>query len=708
MNNTPPDKRKKQVQVRKKSPSLVKKQEHTIEEQEDNLLWVVIARLYVDYEHGVIYRTTKSSVLLWDKKDIPIVHGYFKCIDGDTVSYLYDLEIDGYREMVSSKDIMNGYFVNMFPSLGNIGAPRNRSMYADVIRKVAESNEAISKDIATSHCGVHFDEATRQYIRLLPNGLQRYVKPDKPHTILHPIPEVKVLTPLWSKRFTYSLPSPEEQEAACNWLREITPQGEAALALVHGIASMQTWIEYDEAVKYALMYVGKPGSGKTSLARIAYSGAYPLSRKYNGDTSFTSTAYAMEMEIDRRKHTPFGIDDMNGASSMRDVKQSLERIVRSLANNQAVRPRGKSDGGLKKNVYVDTNPIMTCEIIPQGIEDSLVQRIIVCDIPKGYINVSGEDGVASMPQVSTHVTSFYHWSDTYDKYMLQWVNNEGLEAVTEKLASKQREIKNALQREIKTRWHSNNDFKQDEAITRFSELASYLVLHARMLDDVTHQCFTFEDIITPLLFELAMKQLEYLGYKTSNNGTPPFLAALVDVLGKIANGEAIDGTHYKVEATKGVTECPLIKIPSSDVLISPNQWGYKQSSGEKHYARHKDAPSLMYVRDNQLILTSSCKAILVNHPALRDICKDVKELGELVEQWGYIEARGTKQRDISFRYQKNKKGDGLAIKLNVVLDTLYQDVIVDEDDTPVRQDEEHNNTTIDDVTSLVDSLDEGA
>lgn len=686
------------TQIQSTSKTSVKKNTNTSssstnENENDNMVVIIPTRLFWFKGKGIVLKAKDRFIQLWSEQEVPIVHARYKRKTNDGYTqHLYDISIAGNREIISTREMLNGMFIDYFPRLTNIGMKANQSKYIDVIRALAESDTTLKYN-AVSQCGVHFDEETNQYVRIYPNGKIRHYTNVSPHIELYPTPNF-LDEQSWNSRFIYVFPDMKEQQEASNYLDMITPHGEAKLMFIHGIGCLSTWLNYEMAQRFTLMLQGKAGSGKTALSRIAASTAYPHTKKYNGNVNFKATPYDIESTINNIRHAPFSIDDNNNSVNNKSCIEILEKIVRSCFNGDEIRGRRTSSGDKKPPTYVRTNPIFTTEIIPQGIEDSLMQRMLFVTLEQNYINISLDSDKPDITEINKHVTSLYYWSDEYDKYMFEWVAKEGYEKVTSELSQRQIEIIVQLQHKLKEAWNSIHSMKLDEAIRRYADMASYLILHAQIMDTVTNNQFNFELSIKPLLFDMAMKQFAYLGFKQVEQNTIPFVDAIIDIMEKIGRNEKIENTVYCIQDAK-TGNCPIVFFNGEKIHHS--QWGFKPRGTDSYMLVNKNAIPLMYIEDNMLYITSTTKEILLKYSSL-SFLKTTVQLGEYVENLGYLKKRDKNQRDINPRIQ-GKRPRVLAIDLNIILAEMYKNVTNEE-----KISEETAEKQKDAVTEIIDNL----
>jgi hypothetical protein len=354
-------------------------------------------------------------------------------------------------------------------------------------------------------------------------------------------------------------------------------------------------------------------------------------------------------------------DDNNDAVNDKKSKATLNTFIRSTFNPGSV--RGRSNARLEQvpSSYVRTNPIFTSEIVPNVI-DSIKTRMIMIHIEKDYIERDRRKE-CSIADIGKHIVSIYHWADTYDKYMLNRVKNEGYDAVVKDLADLQNEIGKEVITEIESKWEKHYvGIKQDDMF-RVSQGIAYIITHARLLDTITDCIFKFEESIRDLIIDSMIRQLAHIIHMDDDNNSI-VIDAVCTLLEKIARGERIDGEYYQVASTKGDL-APNVKNPFTGDEIPTSQWGFNIHKGNVH-----EKP-LMFIRDNSLVLTSTAKQLMLKDERLSKVCKTTEDLNQQFERENLLSEKGTKQSDILIKFH-GKVTRGLAVKLDTVLDALLK------------------------------------
>jgi hypothetical protein len=141
-------------------------------------------------------------------------------------------------------------------------------------------------------------------------------------------------------------------------------------------------------VSLSFFLVGGTGSRKSSFAAVlqAFFGA-GFSDKSQLPLSWVSTGNALEAIIILIKNALLVIDEYTPRKNinMQELTEKAERVFRGLANNM-VRHRCNSDGTTEQISAPGAFVMATGEVVPQNVDESLLNRILFFNISKSDID----------------------------------------------------------------------------------------------------------------------------------------------------------------------------------------------------------------------------------------------------------------------------------------------------------------------------------
>ncbi|WP_190869041.1 hypothetical protein, partial [Actinomadura sp. RB99] len=146
-------------------------------------------------------------------------------------------------------------------------------------------------------------------------------------------------------------------------------------------------------VPSALLVVGAPGSGKSSTASagraLVLNGAQwpPVATSRMKDT-ITDVEIAADTEADMPTlHDDLALHGEASALERRTAVEQLERLIRPLANNEAIRGRRNRDMSAQQRRYVRSIAVITAQQLPAGMQASLYRRAVILNIEHGDADV---------------------------------------------------------------------------------------------------------------------------------------------------------------------------------------------------------------------------------------------------------------------------------------------------------------------------------
>ncbi|MEV7809036.1 hypothetical protein AB0O28_39395 [Microbispora sp. NPDC088329] len=145
-------------------------------------------------------------------------------------------------------------------------------------------------------------------------------------------------------------------------------------------------------VSAALVIWGDPNAGKTCTATagrmLMLSGDWPpvVTARFN------DTVTDLEMSVDAEADMPTLLDDLALTADASQVEQRaardmLERIIRPVGNQEAIRGRRRRDLTAMDRRYVRSIPVITAQQLPRGMQASLYRRAVVLHLAAGSANV---------------------------------------------------------------------------------------------------------------------------------------------------------------------------------------------------------------------------------------------------------------------------------------------------------------------------------
>ncbi|WP_153542280.1 hypothetical protein [Actinomadura macrotermitis] len=138
----------------------------------------------------------------------------------------------------------------------------------------------------------------------------------------------------------------------------------------------------------ALVIHGDPNTGKTCCAAAGRMLALAPSWPPLVTARFSDTPTDIEMKVDQEADMPTLIDDLaltRDASPMehREAVTKLERLIRSVGNQEAVRGRRRRDLTAQESRFVRSIPVITAQTLPPGMQASLYRRAVVVGLVPG-------------------------------------------------------------------------------------------------------------------------------------------------------------------------------------------------------------------------------------------------------------------------------------------------------------------------------------
>jgi len=660
--------------------------------------------VYIEPEKGIFRISARGKHnIIWSKEEIPQVKTRIKHVDNgkDKYTYVLVIPIMGEEEIkLTSYQLRTGSFMDDLADISNMGSSVNQKEYVNVIRKLGSICQT-EKYYGTSITGIHYDEKSQTYFRLLPNGEVRHTLDNAPMYMLTGEIKTNVSVQQWERRNKYSSNICKEQEVTAHeYFKKLTPNGEILFMIIHGLGCLIRWLDNpDYANGYSLVIKAETNSGKTALARIALSVLYPHAETFNGQSNFKTTPTKIEQIVKRLPHTPILIDDSNEAASDKIVKEIFERIGRSTANHDEVRGRSNSNLDLPEGTYVKTNPIFTVEELPKGVINSMLSRLMILELEKGYINIGKQE--ITIRDIDKHIPVVYMWGDMFDMYFLQRVNTEGYEVIVEEVTQLQKDFVNEIEDKISKRWSAENGNIIISEINRISRNGAYVLMTAHYLDIITEHKFNFEASIKKLIYEMLFKQLQLIGFKITSQGLNPIIEAIQEVFNLIGEGHKFNGKHYRI-VDANTNQCPRISIEGEEILVS--QWGYIPiKKGDDKISFPKDSEPFLYIDNNYVLLTSSGKKLLLETEVMKELqINSTQKLTNLADKSGLIVAKSKGRND----YQVFRKGEtikGLALDRNKVLKALLGTNKIEDANKPTNFKEMSNDEAVEEIfTSLSD------
>jgi hypothetical protein len=291
--------------------------------------------------------------------------------NGEVDAFYYRIRVGDHEATVSHHDLVSGQVWKERVRARGIGARSWREVLANIVIDQAEN---LGDVLAVTRTGWHVLASSLGPVYVSADGRAR---PDVVQVELVEAPERLVQA---------TAPAPACDDPA-GVLAEICENGGWA-PLVGIAAGARSFGQSLRAVPGALVFHGDPNTGKTSSATagrmLALAPAWPPLVT----ARFSDTPTDIEMKVDHEADMPTLIDDLaltRDASPMeqREAVQKLERLIRSVGNQEAVRGRRRRDLTAQEPRFVRSIPVITAQSLPPGMQASLYRRAVVIGLVSG-------------------------------------------------------------------------------------------------------------------------------------------------------------------------------------------------------------------------------------------------------------------------------------------------------------------------------------
>lgn len=290
--------------------------------------------------------------------------------NGEVDAFYYRLRVGDHEATVSHHDLVAGQVWKERVRARGIGARSWREVLANIC---IDQAERLTDVLAVTRTGWHV-LADQGPVYVSPDGRAR---PDRVQVELVEAPERLVRA---------AAPAPACDDPAAV-LDEVCERGGWA-PLVGIAAGARSFGQSLRPVPGALVFHGDPNTGKTSSAAAGRMLALAPSWPPLVTARFSDTPTDIEMKVDHEADMPTLVDDLaltRDAPPMeqREAVQKLERLIRSVGNQEAVRGRRRRDLTAQEPRYVRSIPVITAQALPPGMQASLYRRAVVIGLVPG-------------------------------------------------------------------------------------------------------------------------------------------------------------------------------------------------------------------------------------------------------------------------------------------------------------------------------------
>ncbi|MGI5493943.1 hypothetical protein [Microtetraspora malaysiensis] len=180
---------------------------------------------------------------------------------------------------------------------------------------------------------------------------------------------------------------PVEDDAVRAALVEMVEHGGWAPLFAAG-AGARSLAQSIRPVSAALVVWGDPNSGKTCTATAGRLLLLAATWPPVVTARFNDTVTDLECAVDAEADMPTLLDDLALTADASQVEQRqgremLERIIRPVGNQEAIRGRRKRDMTAMDRRYVRSIPVITAQQLPRGMQASLYRRAVVLHLRAG-------------------------------------------------------------------------------------------------------------------------------------------------------------------------------------------------------------------------------------------------------------------------------------------------------------------------------------
>lgn len=342
--------------------------------------------------------------------DAPTIRARVKFPSGESLAgraVLYDIELDGQRELVSYGELHKGEAWEKWGSLGIAGRTAFANMAATV--EYLARRAPIHRGMRYTGWVEHTDGETgastgassmgegKRHALVLPSGeligasgvlpdTRAYLDVAAHHSAPYRDADGEpIQTP------TGEAASPSAQAAALHFITTSAARSLATLATLAHVRSIMYGVWRSDCT---VILRGGSGRGKTTVGKWGrnlvgdYGPNAPASAAFTGPT-----AASIEKHISQLKSLPIVLDDLVLRDDMTpgeraDVGKKVDMVARSVANNEAIRQRQTAKMEDAPAYKVDALPILTAEELPPEVKASALNRSIVLDIGEGDVTVA--------------------------------------------------------------------------------------------------------------------------------------------------------------------------------------------------------------------------------------------------------------------------------------------------------------------------------
>lgn len=587
---------------------------------------------------------------VWDT--LPIVHTRYvvpTALSGYETQY--DLQIGNDRAIVSIDELKRGNWISKYPGVSGVLSSSKHGQYIDAISQIAIKSPIKHGYEATGWYNIG-DENKPEWVYLLHDG--RYISSDgSVHAANTGNVELRkqLLTDgelsLWS---TYQVPVTSTVEAhkeALSFLTQLTSKYQALLLLGHAAIAMLYDVRNGSyGTSHSLALVGKPGSGKTSLAAFSRCLVYPYKRKPFSDATYEDTLAAIEFNLADRKSVPIIVDDLperdySSQGKKQEYINKADSLIRATYNESPVKKRMTSKLQHQKANIVATLPIHTWEVVPDvGI--SCLRRVLILTLDDGEIATDTTPATpTALDQIHQHVAAIHNIGYRLAVFTAKMLEKHGKDGLASKLFIKQAEYEKRIRASIIEKWANLRDGEKiPDTWASIAEIASYELVGLWLVDQVT----LFDSNLVELVYDSLVDAvycnvLRMAGTSVDEAGFTPIELALQSVFTTIADNQAHNGSTWVVEqyTTKAETVKPTAIRPDGN-KIPYTQWGK---------ATHSDNTlTIAYIDEQVTYLTRHFREAFKSEynqlPGVKPLTSD-KAITQLLDNSGWLVRANSKQ-----------------------------------------------------------------